>query len=77
MPNQGNTTAYTPAHVYGDAGLIYIRYHERIEIMSSGQNNNIGGARPALNKIAKQIDYAPGTGKYYSLLMGREFRPGC
>ncbi|MFM7987019.1 MAG: hypothetical protein ACKPKO_47665, partial [Candidatus Fonsibacter sp.] len=30
----------------------------------------------AISKITKQIDYEFGSGEYYSLLMGREFKPG-
>ena len=69
------TSKPSPAQIYGDAGLIYIRYHAQIEAKPNGQNN-IGGSRPAFSKITKHIDYAHGSGDYYSLLMGREFKPG-
>ena len=69
------TSKLSPAKIYGDAGLIYIRYHAQIETKPSGQKN-IGGSRPAFSNISKQIDYASGSGDYYSLLMGREFKPG-
>ena len=69
------TSKLSPAQIYGDAGLIYIRYHAQIEAKPNGQNK-IGGSRPAFSKITKQIDYASGSGNYYSLLMGREFKPG-
>ena len=75
MESQAKTTKYTPAQIYGDAGLIYIRYHASIETKSNGQKK-IGGARPAFSKITKQPDYSSEAGKYYSLLMGREFKPG-
>ncbi|MFM7984825.1 MAG: hypothetical protein ACKPKO_36440, partial [Candidatus Fonsibacter sp.] len=75
MANQGNTQTYFPAEIYGDAGLIYIRYHAQIESKPNGQKK-IGGSRPAFSKITKQIDYESGSGRYYSLLMGREFKPG-
>ena len=65
----------SPAQIYGDAGLIYIRYHAQIETKSNGQKK-IGGSPPPFSKIKKQIDYEPGSGDYYSLLMGREFKPG-
>ena len=35
-----------------------------------------GGSRPAFSNITKHIYYASGSGDYYSLLMGREFKPG-
>ena len=69
------TSKLSPAQIYGDAGLIYIRYHGSIETKPSGQKK-IGGSRPAFSNIARQIDYASGSGDYYSLLMGREFKPG-
>ena len=75
MLTQANTTRNAPAQIYGDAGLIYIRYHAQIETKPNGQNN-IGGAHIALRKITQQIDYASGEGKCYSLLIGRGFKPG-
>ena len=33
------------------------------------------GIRPAHNKMNKQVEYKAGCGKFYSLLMGREFQP--
>ncbi|MFM7983431.1 MAG: hypothetical protein ACKPKO_29315 [Candidatus Fonsibacter sp.] len=75
MANQTNTSRLTPAKIYGDAGLVYIRYHAQIETKPNG-HNNIGGSRPQFSKITRQIDYKRGSGKYYSLLMGREFKPG-
>ena len=65
----------SPAQIYGDAGLIYIRYYAQIEAKPNGQKN-IGGSRPALSNITKQPTYSSSAGGYYSLLMGREFRPG-
>ena len=75
MGSQTKPTKYTPAPLYGDAGLIYIIYHAQTESKPNGQKK-IGGCRPALSKITKQIGYASGSGAYYSLLMGREFKPG-
>ena len=67
---------YTPAQIYGDSGLIYIRYSASIETKPNGQNN-IGGSRPAFSIITKQAAYTSSSaGKYSRLLMGREFRPG-
>jgi len=76
MPIQPKTVkTYTPSQIYGDAGLIYIRYHGKIEAKPGGQKK-IGGGRPAFSKIQKQVEYGHDDGKYYSLLMGREFKPG-
>ncbi|MFM7989973.1 MAG: hypothetical protein ACKPKO_62730, partial [Candidatus Fonsibacter sp.] len=36
----------------------------------------IGGSRPPFKDIQEQAKYGPGSGDYYSLLMGREFKPG-
>ncbi|MFM7981473.1 MAG: hypothetical protein ACKPKO_19365 [Candidatus Fonsibacter sp.] len=65
----------TPAKIYGDAGLIYIRYHAQIETKPNGQKK-IGGSRPVFSNITEQMDYKDESGDYYSLLMGREFKPG-
>ena len=48
MPIQPKTVkTYTPSQIYGDAGLIYIRYHGRIEAKPGGQKK-IGGDGPPL-----------------------------
>ena len=75
--NTSNTTTskLSPAKIYGDAGLIYIRYHAQIETKPNGQRK-IGGTRPAFSKIKEQINYSSKSGDFYSLLMGREFKPG-
>ncbi|MFM7982605.1 MAG: hypothetical protein ACKPKO_25110, partial [Candidatus Fonsibacter sp.] len=36
----------------------------------------IGGSRPPFKGIQEQKKYGPGSGTYYSRLMGREFKPG-
>ena len=42
--NSSNATSkLPPSQIYGDAGLIYIRYHAQIETKPSGQKN-IGGS---------------------------------
>jgi hypothetical protein len=69
------TSKLSPAKIYGDAGLIYIIYHAQIETKPNG-HNNISGSRPAFSKIKEQINYSSNSGDYYSLLMGREFKPG-
>ena len=69
------TMRMTATQLYKEAGLIYIRYNATIEDKPNGQRK-IGGTRPAFSKIDKQMDYAAGSGRYYSLLMGREIKPG-
>ena len=64
----------TPKQVYGEANLIYIRYNAEVGEKPNGQK--IGGKRPPFSKITKQIEYKAGAGKFYSLLMGREFQKG-
>ncbi|MFM7985425.1 MAG: hypothetical protein ACKPKO_39535, partial [Candidatus Fonsibacter sp.] len=75
MANPTNTSKYPPARIYGDAGLIYSRYHEQIESKPNGPKK-IGVSRPSFSNITKQIDYASQSGDEYSLLMGREFKLG-
>ena len=75
MANTTNTSRLTPSEIYGDANLIFIRYHAQIVTKSNG-DKKVGGSRPPLKGIQEQIKYGPGSGKYYSLLMGREFKPG-
>ncbi len=68
----------TASALYDQEALIYIRYNAPIEEKANGQRK-IGGSRssrPAFSKITQQIQYERGAGKYYSLLMGREFQPG-
>ena len=63
------------SEVYKEAGLLYIRYNAEIETKSNGQTK-IAGKRPAFSKIEKQLEYMNGDGRYYSLMMGRECKPG-
>ena len=65
----------TATQLYRESGLIYIRFDGQVEEKSNGQKK-IKGSRPAFSQITKQIDYKAGSGRFYSLLMGREFRPG-
>ena len=69
------TSKLSPAKIYDNAGLLYIRYHAQIETKPNGQKK-IAGTRPAFSKIKEQISYSSKSGDYYSLLMGREFKPG-
>ncbi|MFM7982904.1 MAG: hypothetical protein ACKPKO_26630 [Candidatus Fonsibacter sp.] len=48
--------SFSPAQIYGDAGLIYIRYDAQIDSKPNGQQN-IGGSRPAFSNITEQIAY--------------------
>ncbi|MFM7978098.1 MAG: hypothetical protein ACKPKO_02175 [Candidatus Fonsibacter sp.] len=61
MANQPNTSTLSPAKIYGDAGLIYIRYHAQIESTPNGQKK-IGGSRPAFSKTTEQINYGSNSG---------------
>ena len=63
--NSSNTTTskHSPAQFYGDAGLIYIRYHAKIVSKPNG-HKKIGGSRPPFKGIEKQKNYALGSGKY-------------
>ena len=56
ITNQHTTSKDTPAQIYGESGLIYIRYSASIETKPNGQNN-IGGSRPAFSIITKQAPY--------------------
>ena len=56
------TSKLSPAKIYGDAGLIYIRYHAQIETKSNN-HKNIGGTRPAFSKIKEQINYSSKSGE--------------
>ena len=67
------TRKITINQLYKESNLMYIRHNATIEDKPNGQKK-IGGTRPAYSKITKQIEYAPGSGKYYSLLMGREIK---
>ena len=62
----------TISQIYKESGIMYIRYDGEIETQSNGQQK-IGGSRPAFNNMEKQVEYR--SGRIYSLLMGREFKP--
>ena len=70
-----SNTKMTYSKLYGQAGLTYIRFEAPVETKPNGQKK-IGGSRPAFSKIVSQPTYGKGDGKYYSLLMGREIKPG-
>jgi hypothetical protein len=76
MNNQdAKTKTLTYSQLYKQSGVMYIRYHATIESKPNGQMK-VGGSRPAFSKIMEQPDYNKDSGKYYSLLMGREYKPG-
>ena len=56
---------------------MYIRFDAEIDNKPNGQKK-IGGRRScvAFSKLEKLPEYKKGDGKFYSLLMGREFKPG-
>ena len=54
----------TPAKLYGEAGLIYIRYDANIETKPNGQKKIGHGRGPSYSKIQRQIPYKPGDGEY-------------
>ena len=63
------------SEIYRESGLMYIRFDAEIDIKPNGQKK-IGGKRccTQFSKLEKQPENQ--KGKYYSLLMGREFQPG-
>ena len=63
------------SEIYRESGLMYIRFDAEIDIKPNGQKK-IGGKRNCtqFSKLEKQPENQ--KGKYYSLLMGREFQPG-
>ena len=63
MANTNVTSTLSPAQIYGDANMIFIRYHAQIETKPNG-HNKIGGSRPAFSRITEQINYGPNSGDY-------------
>jgi len=55
---------------------MYIRFDAPIEDKPNGQKKIGHGRGPSYSKLEKQPIYKKGDGRYYSLLMGREFKPG-
>ena len=70
------TTTTTYGKLYNESGLVYIRYEADIETKPNGQKNIKGKFPFSFSKLENQPSYSKGDGKYYSLLMGREFKPG-
>ena len=71
-----NNTKMTYGKLYREAGLMYIRYDASIESKPNGQKKIGHGRGPSYSKLEKQPTYKNGDGRYYSLLMGRELKPG-
>ena len=63
------------SEIYNESGIMYIRFDADIDSKPNGQKK-IGGKRNsvAFSKLEKQPENQ--KGKYYSLLMGREYKPG-
>ncbi len=66
----------THANLYGNANLIYIRAPAKVETRTNGQKKIKANPFPNHAQIKEQPEYHENSGKYYALLMGREFRPG-
>ena len=62
MANQGNKT--TTAQLYGEAGLIYIRYRATIGNKGKGQKKIVGDL-PSYSKILTQLKYTKEVFKSY------------
>jgi hypothetical protein len=71
-----HNTKMTYGKLYGEAGLMYIRFDAPIEDKPNGQKKIGHGRGPPYSKLETQPTYKNGDGRYYSLLMGREFKPG-
>ena len=74
MSNQ--TSPNTPAKIYGDAGLIYLRAPAKIETKENGQKKIKANPFPKRIGVTKQPKYGPNAGEYYTLKMGTEFKTG-
>ena len=53
---------------------MYIRYDGKIEDRANDQQE-IAGNIPTYINMNKQVEYEFSSGKFYSLLMGRKFKP--
>ena len=74
--NSSNTASkLSPAQIYGDANLIFIRYDAQIETKSNG-HKKIGGSRPAFSKIKEQIKYKSGVGRLLFAPHGSQVQTG-
>ena len=61
---------------YEANNLLYIRYRATIIDKGEGKKKIGPGSRPKnFPQIVKQIKYNDTSGKYYSLLMGKEYQP--
>jgi hypothetical protein len=60
---------------YVQNNLLYIRFDGKI-IKKPGGKKKIDGRRPAFSQITEQPKYNKYSGRYYSLLTGREYQPG-
>ena len=62
-----HNTKMTYRKLYGEAGLMYIRYDAPIENKPNGQKQIGHGRGPSYSKLEKQPAYKQGDGRYYSL----------
>ena len=76
MTSTTNDSIKTHTQLYNKAGLMFIRYDAPIETKANGHKKIGAGGRPAFSKLEKQPEYGKGSGQFYSLLMGREYKPG-
>jgi hypothetical protein len=60
---------------YQANNLMYIRFDGKI-IKKPGGKKKIDGRRPPYSQLTEQKKYGKYAGRYYSLLMGREYQPG-
>ena len=74
MKNQTQITSIIE-QTYAQNNLLYIRFDGRI-MKKPGGKKKIDGRRPAFSQIAEQPKYNKHSGRYYSLLTGREYQPG-
>ena len=70
------TVKLSPAELYEQEHLMHIRFSAPTVEKANGQKKIGAGNRPAFQDLTEQPKYERGSGKYYSLLMGREYKPG-
>ena len=71
-----NQTKQTYKPIYGDAGLIYLRAPAKIETKDDGKMKIKGNPFPKHSGVTEQPKYGPNSGRYFTLKMGIEFKPG-
>ena len=61
--------------IYRASSILHLRFNAKTEEKQNGQKK-IAGKCPWFSKLVEQPVYSSEDGRYYSLLMGREFKPG-